>query len=182
MAAAMVFTASLFLCGCHFSLDIPFIAETPGNSVLRVHSTVQYPDVKRPWLKKQPFTREGLGTIICEGRILVTADMAAHTTCIDLETPDKKVHATATVEAVDEECNLAILRPSGEEILKDRRALALDGPLPAGTTLKILQLEGNGSPALSTASITTAALGSYPSGNSYLMYRITTTIPQRDGS
>ncbi len=182
IAAATVFTASLLLCGCHWSLDIPFIGDTPGNSVLRVHSTVQYPDVKRPWLKKQPFTREGLGTIISGGRILVTADMAAHTTCIDLETPDKKVHSTATVEAVDEECNLAILRPSGEEILKDRRALALDGPLPAGTSLKILQLEGNGSAALSTASIATAALGSYPSGNSYLMYRITTTIPQRDGS
>jgi S1-C subfamily serine protease len=174
--------ASILLCGCDTSLKIPFFRGFPDNSVLRVHSTVQYPDVKRPWLKKQPFTREGLGTLISEGRILVTADMAAHTTCIDLETPDKKVHATATVEAVDEECNLAILRPSGEEILKDRRALSLDGALPVGTTLRILQLEGNGSPALSSASITTAAIGSYPSGNSYLMYRSTTTIPQRDGS
>jgi PDZ domain len=170
------------LCGCDAHLNIPFLSVSAGDSVLRVHSTVQYPDVKRPWLKKQPFTREGLGAVIAGGRILVTADMAAHTTCIDLETPDKKVHATASVEAVDEECNLAVLRPSGEEIMKDRRPLALEGPLPAGTQLGVLQLEGNGTPALSTASITTAALGSYPSGNSYLIYRGTTTIPQRDGS
>jgi hypothetical protein len=180
IAALMV--ATLFLAGCDGIQRMPFLTASHDDSVLRVHSTVQYPDVKRPWLKKQPFTREGLGTLIAGGRILVTADMAAHTTCIDLETPDKRIHATATVEAVDEECNLAILRPSGDDILKSRRPLALEGPLPAGTTLGILQLEGNGSPALSSATITTAALGSYPSGNSYLMYRTTTTIPQRDGS
>jgi len=182
ISATLMVAATLILWGCNGSRTISFLTEVADDSVLRVHSTVQYPDVKRPWLKKQPFTREGLGTIIAGGRILVTADMAAHTTCIDLETPDKKIHATASVEAVDEECNLAILRPSGEEILKKRRALALEGPLRAGTTLRILQLEGNGSTALSTATITTTALGSYPFGNSYLIYRTTTTIPQRDGS
>jgi hypothetical protein len=181
-AVASVLALVLILAGCDGSLKMPFLPGLPGHSVLRVHSTVQYPDLKHPWLKKQPFTREGLGAMISEGRILVTADMAAHTTCIDLESPDKKVHSTATVEAVDEECNLAILRPSGNEILKDLKELTLDGPLPTGTMLKILQLEGNGSPALSTASITTAALVPYPSGNSYLMYRCITTIPQRDGS
>lgn len=182
IAAAATLALSLHLCGCDFIRGVSFLSGEPDKSVLRVHSTIQYPDIRRPWLKKQPFTREGLGTIISGGRILVTADMAAHTTCIDLETPDKKAHATATVETVDEECNLAIIRPSEEEILKGRKELVLDGPLPVGTTLRILQLEGNGSAALSTASITTAALGSYPSGNSYLMYRSTTTIPQRDGS
>jgi S1-C subfamily serine protease len=182
LAAALAVAASLLPGGCTGSLKIPFLTAIPDDSVLRVHSTVQYPDARRPWLKKQPFTREGLGTVIADGRILVTADMAAHTTCIDLETPDKKIHATASVEAVDEECNLAVLKPSGGEILKDRKALALEGPLPAGSTLGILQLEGNGSPALSTATVTTVALGSYPSGNSYLVYRTTATIPQRDGS
>jgi S1-C subfamily serine protease len=182
LVAVAALALSLYLSGCDFTRSVFLFSGEPEKSVLRVHSTIQYPDFKRPWLKKQPFTRDGLGTIISGRRILVTADMAAHTTCIDLETTDKKVHATATVESVDEECNLAILRPSGEEILKETKELTLDGPLPVGTTLRILQLEGNGSPAMSTASITTAALGSYPSGNSYLMYRSTTTIPQRDGS
>lgn len=182
MPSALMAAAFLPLCGCDIIRDLPFAEGSPGNSLLRVRSTVQYPDVKHPWLKKQPFSREGLGTVITGGRILVTADMAAHTTCIDLETPDKKIHATASIEALDEESNLAILRPSGREILDDRRALALEGPLPAGTTLRILQLEANGSPAPSTATITTAAVGSYPSGNSYLIYRTTCTIPQRDGS
>jgi len=182
MTAATSLAALLLLAGCDLTRKIPLLAGVPDASVLRVYSTIQYPDVRRPWLKKQPFNREGLGTIIADGRILVTADMAAHTTCINLETPDKKMHSTASVEAMDEECNLAVLRPSDPDILKDRRALPLDGALPAGTTLKVLQLEANGSPALSSATITTAALGSYPAGNSYLIYRTTTTIPQRDGS
>ena len=183
LSVAALLAGSLILGGCNGFSHLSICKKGGLNdSVLRVQATIQYPDVKRPWLKKQPFTREGLGTIIAGGRILVTADMAAHTTCIDLETPDKKVHATAWVEAVDEECNLAILRPSGEEILKSRRPLPLEGALPAGSTLRILQLEENGSPSLITATITTAALGTYPTGNSYLMYRTTSTIPQRDGS
>jgi hypothetical protein len=182
MFAVMTAACAVLNGGCDSSLNISLLSGISDNSILRVHSTVQYPDARRPWLRKQPFTREGLGTVIAGGRILVTADMAAHTTCIALETPDKKIHATASVEAVDEECNLAILRPSGDEILKDRQALNLEGPLPAGTILRVLQLEGNGSPALSSATITTAAVGPYPSGNSYLIYRATTTIPQRDGS
>jgi len=182
MASAILLSATLILSGCDgFSITAPFKKGGPEDSILRVHSTVQYPDMRRPWLKKTPFKREGLGTVIAGGRILVTADMAAHTTSIDLETPDNKVHATATVEVVDEESNLAILIPSGQEILKSCQPMRLAGALPQGTTLKILQLEGNGSPALSTATINTAAVGGYPMGNSYLMYRITTTIPQRDG-
>ena len=183
---SLLIASSLLLAGCD---GIPFmirILKGSGDpSVLRVHATVQYPDVRRPWIKKAPYNREGLGTVLEGGRILVTADMAAHTTCIDLETPDKKVRSSASVEAVDEECNLAILRasgPSADEIMKSRRPLALEGALPAGSSLKILQLEGNGTPALSTATISTAAVYSYPSGSSYLLYRAITTIPQRDGS
>lgn len=179
---ALMAGALMSLGGCGQTFRVPFLTGNPDESVLLVHSTVQYPDVRRPWLKKQPFTRDGLGSLIEGGRILVTADMAAHTTCIDLETPDKRIHETAHVVAVDEECNLAILRPSGDTILKSLKPLALEGPLPAGTALRILQLEGNGTPAMSTATITTAAMAPYPSGNSYLMYRSTATIPQRDGS
>ena len=184
--AVALFAAVLSLAGCDdFSALIPLRKTGPDAFVLRVHSTIQYPDVKRPWLKKTPFTREGLGTVIEGGRILVTADMAAFTTDIELETPDKRIQTTASVEVVDEECNLAVLRASGssaEEILKSRKPLALESVLPAGSTLQILQLEGNATPALSAATISTAAVSGYPSGSSYLLYRATTTIPQRDGS
>ena len=154
-----------------------------GDSVLRVTSTIQYPDNKRPWLKKQPFTRIGLGTVISGGRLLVTADMVAHSTYIGLEKPEDGPKGTAVVEAIDEECNLAVLRPVDPAILAGTRPLLLDGEVRTGSTLQILQLEPNGVPAVSPATVTTIAVMPYPSDSAaYLLYRVSTTIPQREGS
>ena len=154
-----------------------------GESVLRVTSTIQYPDNRRPWIKKQPFTRAGLGTIIEGGRLLVTADMVAHACYIGLEKPEDGPKGTAVVEAIDEECNLAVLKPVEPEFLKGTQPLQLDSIITPGSSLEILQLEPNGSPALSPASVTTVAVMPYSSdGGAYLLYRASTTIPQREGS
>jgi len=154
-----------------------------GASVLRVTSTIQYPDNRRPWIKKQPFTRAGLGTIIEGGRLLVTADMVAHACYIGLEKPEDGPKGTAVVEAIDEECNLAVLKPVEPEFLKGTQPLQLDSIITPGSSLEILQLEPNGSPALSPASVTTVAVMPYSSdGGAYLLYRASTTIPQREGS
>ena len=154
-----------------------------GASVLRVTSTIQYPDNRRPWIKKQPFTRAGLGTIIEGGRLLVTADMVAHASYIGLEKPEDGPKGTAVVEAIDEECNLAVLKPVEPEFLKGTQPLQLDSIITPGSSLEILQLEPNGSPALSPASVTTVAVMPYSSdGGAYLLYRASTTIPQREGS
>jgi len=154
-----------------------------GESVLRVTATIQYPDNRRPWLKKKPFTRIGLGTIIEGGRLLVTADMVAHASYISLEKPEDGPKGSATVEAIDEECNLAILKPVEPELLKGTHPLSLDAMITPGCTVQILQLEPNGAPALSPASLTTVAVMPYsPDGGAYLLYRASTTIPQREGS
>lgn len=159
----------------------PFL--TLGNSVLRVTSTIQYPDNKRPWLKKQPFTRIGLGTLIEGGRLLVTADMVAHATYIGLEKPEDGPKVAAVVETIDEECNLAVLKPVDPLILEGTRPLELDDRVRTGSTLQILQLEPNGVPAVSPATVTTIAVMPYPSdGGAYLLYRASATIPQREGS
>lgn len=160
--------------------DRPGVASVP--SVLRVRTTLQYPDLRRPWLKKPPVSREGLGTLLEGGILLVTADMVDHATNIQLETPDRATRCQASVVALDLESNLALIRPDSDGILKGLKPLSLEPILPAGTTLHILQLEPNGSSALSGAEITTAAVSPYPSGAAYLLYRATTTIPQRDGS
>ena len=176
---------AFLLTGCNPSKTSPssppFLAL--GNSVLRVTSTLQYPDNKRPWLKKQPFTRIGLGTVINGGRLLVTADMVAHSTYIGLEKPEDGPKAAAVVEAIDEECNLAVLKPVDPLILEGTQPLQLDETVPTGSTLQILQLEPNGVPAVSPATVTTVAVMPYPSeGGAYLLYRASATIPQREGS
>jgi S1-C subfamily serine protease len=153
------------------------------HSVIRVTSTIQYPDSKRPWLKKQPFTRFGLGAVISGGRILVTADMVSHASYIGLEKPEDGPKGTATIESIDEECNLAVLKPVDTAILKNTKPLELDGMVGPGTAVQILQLEPNGTPALSPASVTTVAVMPYPADDAfYLLYRVSTTIPQREGS
>jgi hypothetical protein len=175
---------ALLLCGlmpgCR---DGKGLSSSPGRSVLRITSTIQYPDSRRPWLKKQPFTRAGLATVIAGGRLLVTADMVAHASYIGLEEPEDGPKGMATVEAMDEECNLAIIKPVGSEILKGTRPLELDTMITPGTTVQILQLEPNGTQALSPASITTVAVMPYVADDAYyLLYRASTTIPQREGS
>jgi len=175
---------ALLLCGLVAGCrDEKVATSSLEHSVLRITSTIQYPDSKRPWLKKQPFTRVGLATVIEGGRLLVTADMVSHASYIGLEEPEDGPKATATVEAIDEECNLAVIKPVSPEILKGTRPLDLDAMIRPGTTVQILQLEPNGTPALSPASVTTVAVMPYTADDTYyLLYRVSTTIPQREGS
>jgi len=170
----------LLLPGCREKTVSP---QALGASVLRVTATIQYPDNRRPWLKKQPFSRIGLGTIIEGGRLLVTADMVAHASYIGLEKPEDGPKGTASVEVIDEECNLAILKPAEPALLKGTHPLTLETLLTPGSTVQILQLEPNGAPALSPASLTTVAVMPYgQDAGAYLLYRVSTTIPQREGS
>ena len=153
------------------------------SSVLRVISTIQYPDLLRPWLKKQPFTRSGLATVIEGGRLLVTADIVAHATYIELEKPEDGPKSTATIEAIDEECNLAVIKPVDPGILNGTIPLALATTVKTGSPLEVVQLEQNGASALSTATVNTIAVMPYPSdGAAYLTYLASTSIPQREDS
>lgn len=173
----------LLLAGCGpLNRALP-TAVSPADSVVRVTATIQYPDLQRPWLRKQPFTRMGLGTVIADGRLLVTADLVAHSTYIELERPEDGPKTTARIEALDEECNLAVLRPDDPGTLRESRPLALETGAGTGSLLDILQLEPNGAAALTPATVTTVAVMPYPAdGASYLLYRAATSIPQREGS
>lgn len=173
---AMIFLACV---GCRTKAPRP----SPANSVLRVTATIQYPDLHRPWLKKQPFTREGLATVIAGGRLLVTADLVAHSTDIELEKPEDGPKGTAVIEAIDEECNLAVLKPVTGDLLRETVPLECSADVRTGSRLDILQLESNGAPALSQAAVTTIAVMPYPADHAaYLLYRTAGAIPQRDGS
>lgn len=180
MIALMIVALGIFLAaGCKETNRTSHL----GNSVLRVASTIQYPDYHRPWLKKQPFTRIGLGTIIEGGRILVTADMVDHATYIGLERAQDGPRGSAVTEVLDTECNLAILRPTDPGILEKTSPLPLDLSVRTGSHLEILQLEANGAAALSPAIVTTIAVMPYPADDTaYLLYRASATIPEREGS
>ena len=84
------------------------------NSVVRVNATRQAYNFYQPWQKQNPNSRRGLGAIIDGNRVLVTGEMVANATYIELEKADSGAKATAQVVAVDYEANIALLEPTEE--------------------------------------------------------------------
>jgi hypothetical protein len=75
--------------------------DSTSKSLLRVNSTNQVYEFFQPWIKKPPFSRRGIGALIDGDRILVTAELVANSTFIELEKPATAEKSTATVERVD---------------------------------------------------------------------------------
>ncbi|MEI6561124.1 MAG: PDZ domain-containing protein [Verrucomicrobiota bacterium] len=151
----------------------------PG-SVVRVNATLQPYDFLRPWSKRPPFQRRAVGAVLPGSRVLTTAEQVANATYLELEKTDSGEKCPATVEVVDYECNLAIVKPSEPDFLKPFQPLSLTEP-GVGDDLAIWQLENNGALLNTRALLTTAEVGSYPMGDaSFLLYRMTTSLQQRD--
>lgn len=157
--------------------------EAASISILRVNATSQTYDFFRPWMKKPPGTRRGLGTLIDGNRILVTAELVANATFIELERAATAEKSSATVERVDYESNLAILRPADPSILQGMKPLALDKGVRVGDRATVLQLEQNGEIAETLGTVTSIAVGGYPFDNmGLLIFRLSAPMQQRDGS
>ncbi len=166
----------------HAESVIPEADSTP-QSLLRVNSTIQVYELFQPWIKKPPFSRRGLGALIEGNRILVTAELVANSTFIELEKPTSARKSTATVERIDYDCNLAVLRPTDPNFLEGMKPLALNGPLKVGEEATVLQLEPNGDIARTLGRITSISVGGYPSeSGSLLLFKLGAPLQQRDGS
>lgn len=157
--------------------------ESASKSLLRVNSTNQVYEFFQPWIKKPPFSRRGIGALIDGDRILVTAELVANSTFIELEKPATAEKSTATVERVDYDCNLAVLRPGDPSFLQGMQPLALNGPLKVGEEATILQLEPNGDIAKTLGRITSISVAPYPSeSGALLLFKLGAPLQQRDGS
>jgi len=149
-------------------------------SVVRVNVTSQPYDFLRPWSKRPPFQRRAVGAVLPGLRVLTTAEQVTNATYLELEKPDSGEKCPATVEVVDYECNLAILKASEPDFLKPFKPLALVEP-KVGDNLAIWQLENNGTVLNTRALLTTAEVGSYPVGEGgFLLYRLTSSLQPRD--
>jgi hypothetical protein len=92
-----------------------------------VNSTNQAYDFFQPWQKKSPFSRRGIGVVIPDGRILVTAELITNSNFIELEKAATAEKSTAVIERVDYDCNLAILRPADSAFLEAMPPIEFDG-------------------------------------------------------
>ena len=163
--------------------DQSAIPEITTQSVLRVNSTNQVYDYQSPWQKKPPFSRRGLGVFIGEGRILVTADLVANSNFIELEKAATAQKSTATLERIDYECNLAILRSKDSDFIEGMVPLSLEEKISIGDSVTVLQLEVNGELARTSGRVSSISVAPYPLENvGLLAYKWTAPLQQRDGS
>ncbi len=109
-------------------LIAPAAQATQNLSLVKVNATSQSYNLHLPWQKESPSGRRGLGVVMAGNRVLVTAQMAADATYIELELPESGQKIPAKVVAVDYEANLALL----ESPPSDRQKAFFAGLKPMG--------------------------------------------------
>lgn len=151
--------------------------------VVRVNVAAQSPNFIQPWRKKPRVIRQGLGVVLMDGRILVTAELVADSIDVELEKPDTAVKAAATVEIVDYDANLALLAAPSADFLQKIPGARLDDSVSVGDRVDIMQLEPNGRPVLTPATVTTIEVGPYPvDENAFLIFKLSTPLQSRENS
>jgi membrane-associated protease RseP (regulator of RpoE activity) len=149
-------------------------------SVVRVNVTNQPWDFGRPWGKRPPFTRRAIGAVLAGERVLVTAELVANANFVELETAGGGQKVPASVEFVDYECNLALLKTDDAEFLKALRPIEI-AEAKIGEQLSVWQIESNGNLLVTHGPMTTAEVLRYPVDESpFLVYRLTAQLQFRD--
>jgi len=114
-----------------------------NSSLVKVNATSQPYNLHLPWQKESPSGRRGLGVVLADNRVLVTGQMAADATYIELELPESGQKIPAKVVAVDYEANLALLEspPSDKQkaFFAGLKPMAVDASARIGDAVSILQ-------------------------------------------
>ncbi len=151
-------------------------------SVVRVNVTNQAWDFLRPWGKHAPSSRRAVGAVLPDRRVLVTGELVANANYIEFEAPDGGVKIAASIDAVDYEANLAIVRSEDPRFMEAFEPVAFT-TASVGDTLSVWQLENNGTLLVTNGSMTTAEVSRYPIDDSLLLvYRATAPLQFRDSS
>lgn len=150
--------------------------------VVRVNVTNQPWDFSRPWGKRPPYSRRAVGAVLTGKRVLVSAELVANTNYVEFELPDGSGRTPASIEAVDYECNLAVLKGEDEKFLDNFKPFELTDA-KVGDTVSIWQLESTGVVLATPGPLTTVEVSPYPiDQSSFLVYRSTASIQFRDSS
>lgn len=158
-------------------------AEPPkAYSVVRVNITNQPWDFFHPWGKKAPYSRRAVGAVLPNNRVLVTAEFVANASYVEFETPEGGQKAPASIEAVDYESNLALLKTDDTKFLKPFAPLELT-VATVGDTLTVLQLETNGALLMTRGAMTNAEVAHYPIDESpLLVYHLAASLQFREAA
>lgn len=173
---------ALLLAWAAFAEAQTTVAPPRKLSVVRVNVTNHPYDFTKPWGKRSPFSRRAIGAVLPNNRVLVTGEMVANSTYLELETPEGGRKAPAEVEAVDYEANLALLKCDETDFFKPFQPLDLTFAT-VGDSLSVWQLENNGNLLVTVGTMTTAETTRYPIDDStFLIYKLTASLQPRDSS
>src|SRR5256885_14778393 len=161
----------------------PSVAKQKQLALVRVNVTGQSYDYFRPWQKKAPFSKRALGAVLAKGRVLVTADLVANQTYVELERAEAGDKTAANVQVIDYEANLALLEPSEKGFLDGITPLDIAGDTVVGDRLAAWQLEPTGALVATEGLVTTIQITHYPVDvGQFLTYRISIPMQYRENS
>jgi S1-C subfamily serine protease len=101
-----------------------------ANSVVKIFSTVRYPDVFKPWTKSAPSSITGSGVVIEGKRILSNAHVVLYASQVQIQANQAGDKVSATVEAIAPGIDLAVLKLDDETFFDTHPPLARAKLLP----------------------------------------------------
>ena len=105
-------------------------ADTVANSVVKVFSTVRYPDLYKPWTKEAPSEVTGSGVVIEGKRILTCAHVVLYASQVQIQANQAGDKISAKVEAIAPGIDLAVLKPDDETFFDSHPPLSRAKVLP----------------------------------------------------
>jgi S1-C subfamily serine protease len=100
------------------------------NSVVKVFSSVRYPDPFRPWTKQAANEVSGSGVVIEGKRILSNAHLVLYASQIHVQANQSGDRFSATVEAVSPHLDLAVLKLDEDAFFENRPPISRSDTLP----------------------------------------------------
>ncbi|MGY8686201.1 MAG: PDZ domain-containing protein, partial [Verrucomicrobiales bacterium] len=126
-----------------------------------------------------------LGVLLDNGQVLVSAQMVADATYVELEKPTSGEKATAQVSVVDYEANLALIKLDDDkpDFLKEMVGLSLDTSANVGDDLDVWQVKDNGLAVNTRCPVLEVSIGNYfLDGTPFLTYDIKGSLQYHAGS
>lgn len=100
------------------------VAGNIDNSVVKIFSTVRYPDTYQPWTKRSPEDATGSGVVIEGKRILTNAHVVNYASQVQIQANQAGDEISATVVAIAPGIDLAVLKLDDESFFDSHPPLA----------------------------------------------------------
>jgi S1-C subfamily serine protease len=109
---------------------VPAVPTNVENAVVKVFSTLRYPDPFKPWTKQAPSEISGSGVVIEGQRILTNAHVVLYSSQVQIQANQAGDKISATVVAVAPGIDLAVLKLDDESFFKTHAPIHRAAALP----------------------------------------------------